>query len=84
MAFALFDFIDSSTIEVGKIDLIVWNDDKPDDVSCIVTEKRVVRVHWPATSGKSRRKKEAGEQYRAQVIEISGMHRAIVNVELCL
>ena len=63
MAYSLYDFFKSKTVEVGKIDLINWadGDEKPSDLQVLVVENRHVRVSW-ATHKSGTWKNKGGAQ----------------------
>lgn len=81
--YALFDFFDSKTIEVGETASIVWGDgNEPPDLNVFVAEQRVVRVMWLDKKSKSKASKcdrdgnstSTAPVYQARILRISGQY----------
>jgi len=74
MAYALYDFFKSKTVEAGKTDLINWadGDEKPTDL----LENRNVRVSWVTPKSGTRKNRGSAQTkiYQARILRLSGRH----------
>jgi len=79
MAYSLFDFYETKSVEVGNSAWIVWEDDKPSELTDIHASQRVVRVRWPeSTKSRARGKQLASNKkveakiHPARILQFGG------------